>query len=349
MSNNSITIIFDNIKYKDNEELYKKHINKKFKYCNFYYTEYEDKVIRFVRKIKIVGAPLRRILYWNKSLMYAIKIFFLSKDRNILCINPIVGYFLSLLNLRNKKNIILMGFLFEPKKSKLYYKARHMFIHYCIKKISKIIVYSSNEVDYYKKLFNIKDKFKFIKYGIDYPTMEKYKKELPEKYIASGGGSNRDYNTLMMAYKDQKLPLCIATLPEFVSDELLNNNIKVLNDVTVETFGSFLEKSKFMVVPLKKNNVSAGHMVILQGLKLNKVMIVTDIDAVRDYVNENEVIFVKANDYKDLNEKIKFVNNNFELISRKFSNNNKVYVENFTFLKLFERSIDYASEVFDKT
>ncbi len=274
---------------------------------NIVYTSYEDSFIRKVRNVKIIGSAFQHVLYWKKSYSYANKIV-KSKYDNIFCLNPIVGVFLGFLNRGKKSNITLCGFLFEPKRNKFYYKLRKIVTEKALLNINKIVVYGSSEVEYYKAIFP-KLNFVFVKYGIDFDNSSKYiNHDIPEHYFFSGGGSNRDYETLVAAYNQYlncggNVKLVIATQPWRLK-EYNCDNIVVLSDVVNETFGDVLKHSKALVLSLKNTKISAGHMVMFQAMSLGIPVIVNDIPAIRDYVDEEAVIFYTSKDAKDLCEKI---------------------------------------------
>ncbi len=293
-------LVLDKESYKINHSRYLSLMNDLlFGNNQIIYTSYEDKRIRKVRNIKIIGSFLQHILYWKKSYDYAKRIY-KTGAVTIYCLNPIVGVFLGLLNARKSRRIVLCGFLFEPKKSTLYYKLRQWVTYKAIKNIDTIVVYGSSEVEYYSNIFpNIK--FVFMKYGIDFNVSNKYEGiKLPENYLFSGGGSNRDYLTLTEAYNRYiecggNEELVIATQPWRLRDCKLSN-ITVIKDVVNETFGDVLKKSMCLLLSLKETDISAGHMVMFQAMSLKIPVIVNDIPAIRDYVDESQVLFYMSGD-----------------------------------------------------
>ena len=271
------------------------------------YTSYEDDLIRKVRNYKHIGLAFQHILYWKKSYDYAKSILKQNVD-TIYCINPIVGIFLGLFNKEEgKKRIVLGGFLFEPKKNMIYYNIRKWFTKLSLKGIDKAVVYGKKEVDYYYQIFKL-DVFMFIKYGIDFDTDYKYTNTiLPDHYIFSGGGSNRDYETLINSYNhcsSNKKKLIIATQPWRLF-RLDTSKIIVLSDVVVENFGDVLKRADVLVLSLNNTYISAGHMVMFQAMSLGIPIIVNDILAIRDYVNEESVVFFPS---RNMNALIKCLN-----------------------------------------
>lgn len=335
-----IILILDSERYKKKEKQIRSSFSENT-ILKIYYTEYEDALIRRVCKWKYIGEILLHLLYWIKSYRYAKKIYKENKCGRIITINPIVGIFLGLLNKKKEFEIVLSGFLFEPKNNKIYYRIRRWYVKKAIGGINRVVVYANREVDYYRKLLNV-DKFSFVPYGIDYDAHEQYKGVLPDSYVFSGGRSNRDYHTLIEAYnalKTDSIELCIATRPAVIQNEDLSKVI-LLKDVVLETFGSAMEKAKFVVLPLKETEISAGHQVLLEAMERNQIIIVSDIEAVKDYVNSDHVIYYKPGNRDDLCAAMKYVINHYDEVKQRFCHNREYYQNNYTFLAFLQRLVE---------
>ncbi|HFI0710402.1 TPA: glycosyltransferase [Streptococcus suis] len=319
-------IIFDNKEYKKYRDT--------FGNADVLFTEYETPMIRKVRNFRIIGSFLYHILMWKVSYDYANEVFKKNYEK-IICINPLVGIFLGLKNKKKSTSIIFSGFLFEPKENKLYYDLRKRIVELSLANISEVIVYSSKEVRYYQSIFpKYKEKFKFIHYGMDYDDSGVYNGDLPKDYIFSGGGSNRDYSTLIRAFEKAKIDskLVIASQPwkvPYTTDE----RIRVLSDVVVENFGDVMKHSKILILSLKDTDISAGHMVMLQAMKLGVPIIVNDIPAVRDYVDDSIVTFYESGNIDELASIIE----NYDTDIDKIDKARSVYNTKYTLKSLIER------------
>ena len=331
-------LVLDKLEYERNNEKYMACMKESLLGDNcILYTSYEDDLIRKVRNNKMFGSALQHIFYWIKSYRYARKIR-KEKYNVIYCINPIVGVFLGLFNRKSK--IVLCGFLFEQKKNKLYYEIRKYITRLMLKGIEKIVVYGKKEVSYYKKIFP-NSEFVFIKYGIDYDNKSVYKSEkLPDKYMFSGGGSNRDYKTLIDAYNisHKNSKLIIATQPWRVEKYDIHD-ITVLGDVVTENFGSVLGKSDCLILSLKDADISTGHMVMFQAMNLGVPIIVNDIPAIRDYVDESCVTFYETENYKELAEIIDKYSENYNDFKEKACRSIELYYRDLTFEGFVKRVI----------
>ena len=317
-----ILIVLDSKKYKEKEDGLRNEIGN---LCEpeFYFTDYENRLIKIFHGISGIGNFLSHISYWMLSLVAAISLFAKKRGnlyRSKVFINPIVGIFYCFLLaiFDGRDRVTVAGFLFVDKKSKLYLVLRKAFVRFAYGRASKIIVYSRGEVQVYSKLFpRLAQKFVFVRYGRDYDIFAEREYESCAPYVASGGVSNRDYDTLARALNilEKRRPsmICkIATRPDSCTLSCNPGNLALLHDIRLETFGSFLAKSLFVVLPLKDTPLSAGHMALLESMYRRKIIIVADIPGVRDYVDESTVYFYKAGDSSNLAEVIDYVFENME-------------------------------------
>ena len=351
-----ILFILDSLKYKGNEDEYKKEFCQEY-IADYYYTDYENNLVRFLHGISGIGSYLSLISYWILSFISAGDLF-LNKRRKYdskVFINPIVGVFYCfLLALFNKNDkVSIAGFLFVPKKNKIYFSLRKSFVRFSYKKSSIIIVYSKNEVLFYSEYFpTLASKFKFVRYGRDYNLFEEKTFKSETSYIASGGVSNRDYNTLACAMdilekRQLNLHCKIVTRPGYLSLKCHPGNLEILYNVRIDTFGSFLEKSMFVVIPLKNILISAGHMALLEAMFRGKIILITDIPSIRDYVDDDMVFFYRADDPEDLADKMEYLSNNIEYtaVFQKSIYAKTVFLSTYSFIPFLKRIVSETNKV----
>jgi len=345
-----IIIILDSYKYKSKEEQLIKSLEH---LCvpTFYYTDYENSLNKRFQGVKVVSNLMSHVSGWAVAFYSALKIFN-SRERYDakLFINPIVGYFycllLSVFN-RTNENVIVSGFIFEQKRSSLYFELRKKLVSFAYRRTKKLILYSIIEVEQYSQLFPaLKDKFTFVKYGRDYDIFEENKYETNDSYFASGGGSNRNYDTLLEAMKilensNPDIHCKIATRPHDYDVEFKPANLQIYHDIRVDRFGSFIKKSKFVVIPLKDNDISAGHMSLLEAMYQGKAIIVTDIPSVRDYVGDEQVFFYESNNSNELANLIDYIfrNLNDEVVQEKTRASKNAYEQEYGFSPFVKRLV----------
>ncbi len=342
-----ILLVTDSRKYK----LWEKSFSREAFNCetDVYYTDYENKLIRMFHALPLAGNILSHISYWSISAYWAlyIKTFSCRKYTHIIFINPIVGFFYGLLSRKvgNGSEFYLSGFLFASKSRKFYYNLRKWFVNCSLKNASAVYVYSHDEVDVYSAIFpDLACKFKFIKYGRDFHIFVENEFEPARKYFASGGISNRDYKTLTGAMKllediHPGLFCYVAARPGSYLIEYNPKNLKFLFNIRIDKFGSFIQQSEFVVLPLLNTSLSAGHMTLLESMALGRNIIIADIPSVRDYVDDELVLFYKPGDARDLAKKIESLylgNNNTEQQNRS-EKAREAYSLSYTFTSFLKR------------
>ena len=100
-------------------------------------------------------------------------------------------------------------------------------------------------------------------------------------YIFAGGNPLRDYGMLVAAVSGLDVPLRIATsrrLPD------LPPNVSA-GPVAHAEFRELLCRCRFSVVPLEPSLRSAGQQTYLNAMAAGKLVIVTDVPGVRDYID----------------------------------------------------------------
>lgn len=348
---NKTLIVLDSFEYKNKEGELKECIDKIVNPI-FVYTKYENKVTELFQKMKYVGGFLTHISYWIFSLVYSFSLLKYKNIDNVIFINPIVGIFYAgiIRILHIKRDITIAGFLFEKKKNKFYYIQRKAVVNFCYHVVNRIIVYGNEEIKLYSIEFPLlKNKFHFVKYGRDYNYKNTIDFHYPNRYIASGGRSNRNFEILCDAFGIFKEAVnnydcLIATRPECVTQNMEKTSVKFIYGIVLNQFGSFIRNSDFFVLPLKNIGLSAGHMSMMEAMALKIPVIVTDIPAIRDYVNEEHVFFYNPDDSKSLSEIMIYVANNINSddVKKRIENSYKLYREQYSFNALLYRIVKYS-------
>lgn len=186
--------------------------------------------------------------------------------------------------------LVLSMFLLRPWKYPVMDKCRHMFAEYGLKRVSKIICFSSHEVDRYRGEFpRHAEKIVFVPVGCD-PTIldldvekERVLKEKPDVFVFSGGTTNRDYETLVKAMADipdTKLKV-IAKGKDYPGPA---PNLEFLENI----YGADYERAVFdasvVVLPLFNKCFSSGQLTLLRAMELGKPIVASDVPGVRDYI-----------------------------------------------------------------
>jgi glycosyltransferase involved in cell wall biosynthesis len=105
-------------------------------------------------------------------------------------------------------------------------------------------------------------------------------------YYFAGGYSNRDYRSLIEAFRHIPATLLIAcsTLNRDVDEASLPANIKVVRNVPSDTFDTHVKWAKACIIPLKNDTGASGQSVMLRLMRNGKVIIASDVSGLHAYV-----------------------------------------------------------------
>jgi glycosyltransferase involved in cell wall biosynthesis len=112
-------------------------------------------------------------------------------------------------------------------------------------------------------------------------------KELNEgEFFFSGGYSNRDYVSLIEAFRDlpYKLIIICSKLNTEIDGLVIPAHVKIIRDVSSEVFDEYVKASKACLIPIANDTGAAGQSSLLRYMKNGKVIIATDTGIVREYL-----------------------------------------------------------------
>lgn len=217
----------------------------------------------------------------------------------------ILAFYMRLFKVKNAPQITVMTFIYKPKKG-LVGKLYASFMNYVVKSeyITRFIVFSESEKEYYAKLFDISaDKFVSEKLGIE-DLVNKYDVTQGEYYVAAGR-SNRDYQFLRDSWsKKNPILKIICDTCKGTNTENIFYNKQCHN----EEYFRELAGCNVAIVPLEDERISSGQLVFLQAMMFGKPVIVTDNETVYNYVQNgvNGIIIDKSK--KCLEDALKLLN-----------------------------------------
>jgi glycosyltransferase involved in cell wall biosynthesis len=196
----------------------------------------------------------------------------------------ILAFYARLFRVKSTFNLFIMTFIYKEKAGFAGY-IYSRFMHYIVtsRYITKIIVFSSKEVDYYSDLFPLaKSKFTYIPLGIEeIKDLAEDKILQQEQFILSTGKSNRDYDFLLDALGNTQYRIKI------IANSVKQNsfdNVELYNNTFGRDMLYYMNNCFCVVITLKNTNISAGQLVILQAMQLGKPIIVTESAGISDYI-----------------------------------------------------------------
>lgn len=118
-------------------------------------------------------------------------------------------------------------------------------------------------------------------------------------YVFSGGGTGRDFATLVEAVRDTSVQLRVVTFgpAALAVDRELPPNVEVEWTMPLDAFLARVARARLVVVPLRDAASDFGQTTIVQALSLGKPVVATRSPGVADYVRDGEEgLLVEAGD-----------------------------------------------------
>lgn len=234
------------------------------------------KVQNIVRYMKYFLAPVTIAIHKNRySKVLAWQQFY----------GLILAFYLRLFRVKNTPQIVVMTFIYKPKKS-LVGRVYNKFIRYIVTSgyINSFIVFSESEKLYYSELFNVAEGlFVPVRLGCEDVSQIVESQTGGEFYLAAGR-SNRDYDYLINSWKNR------TELLEIICDSIEDveySNIKILTNCYGEDFLRELSRAYAVIIPLEDSNISSGQLVAIQAMIYGKPVIATRNDTICDYIKDN--------------------------------------------------------------
>ena len=259
---------------------------------------------------------------------------------------PVCGIMLALLLrifLIKSTKLIVLNFIFTQKTQRISYELRWWLTKVCLKKIDWLSVYTKKEVDTISELFSYpKENIYCIPQGIiaDNNQNSVLSATNSKEYIFSSGMSLRDYKTLFNAFKEIDYKLVVVCQEHNIKRLTIPDNVKVYLDIWGDEVKKLRRESKFVIVPLLDENVSAGQYDILFSMADRKAIIATDTVASLEHLTDgHDGILVKRGNYIQLRDKIKYLIDNQNEIQRLGENAYKTFKDNFTF-DVYQHGVD---------
>lgn len=118
-------------------------------------------------------------------------------------------------------------------------------------------------------------------------TMTKWEPDDANFYF-SGGYSNRDYVSLIEVFREMRTKLVIicSSLNSDIDRLVVPPNVKVLRDMSSELFDGYVRKAKACIIPMLHNTGAAGQSCLLRYMKNRKLIIATNTDIVKEYIED---------------------------------------------------------------
>lgn len=211
-----------------------------------------------------------------------------------------------------KKNFpvsLTLGVVYKARKG-FFGKIYKVFFNFLLDSpgLNFFVCYGSGEQDFFTREFGVvfKDRVASIPYGLGMPEEIEYKDfgGTAERYFFSGGTSNRDYRTLLEAFRGVDERLKIICYPNDVKGFDIPPNVEVFHNVSRDDFLKYLKNAYGIILPLDNPTVSSGHIVLLDAMKLKTPIIVTRGENVEGYVDTNCALLVEPHSVEEMQKAV---------------------------------------------
>ena len=192
-----------------------------------------------------------------------------------------------------KPKLVLMGFIYTRRASPIARVVRKAYFRAVLARISLAVTHSRAEVGNYSSTFSLPaDRFAFIPVSVHIRELDSYRVVQGEA-IVSAGRSNRDYATLLEVAGRLNVPVKIIC-DSFSQEGRIPENVEVLRDCHHEAYLREIAEARCVVIPLKEEGESSGHMVLLHAMMFGKAVVVTGTQEMLDYVQHGETALTAA-------------------------------------------------------
>lgn len=115
-------------------------------------------------------------------------------------------------------------------------------------------------------------------------------------YVFTGGYSNRDFHTVIDAFRGAPHQLVLCAVPQNDLPEDIPNNVRLVYNETPDEFSHWLAGAEVGIVPIHPDRGGSGYSVLVEHYWHGQPTVVTDDPSMREYASTDSTIFVPAYD-----------------------------------------------------
>jgi glycosyltransferase involved in cell wall biosynthesis len=226
---------------------------------------------------------------------------------------PLLPVVLLSLVQRNPPRLVLYGFIYSPRRSRLLNWMRWCYYRMLLSRISLVVCHSQHECDQYRVLFGRSCRFAHVPFCLNVPRLNNIPKG---NYALSAGRSGRDYPLLLRAYAGTDAPLRIVCDHFSIPGTSLPANVELMRGCYDGDYLKVLAGAQVVIIPLAVEDVSAGQMVLLQAMAMGKPIIVTRTPTIEEYAtHKKDCLLVQMGDEQSLRAAVQVVHEDSVLAS----------------------------------
>jgi glycosyltransferase involved in cell wall biosynthesis len=176
-------------------------------------------------------------------------------------------------------------FLDEPAHPTLLWKFKTFLFRIVARRSCGIITNSSGEIQSIARRFRTpQSRCRFVPLCSTLPPVGA---PVPgEGFILAAGRSGRDYETLLAAAPEIKMPIVIICGRDDLPGKSSAGPVTILRDAGRETYLNYLRRCSLVIIPLKPLTRSIGQVVALEAMSLGKPIIASRTAGMTDYIQD---------------------------------------------------------------
>lgn len=204
----------------------------------------------------------------------------------------------------------------------------------------KVVVFSKPEINMYSKEFGLSEKqFIYVPYG-EWNEHKQFMQPSDKGYYFAGGYANRDFIKIAKLFQNRPWEIIIAAsksntdFVDYTKSTKLSDNIKVLWDIPLDEFNTYLRECRALVMIMKYNTGASGQIVLLHSLENHKLIIASYTDVIDEYVqNDKTGVVLKEITQQKFDELLQHIENpqSAEHYQRIAENGHQHFLNTFSF------------------
>lgn len=115
-------------------------------------------------------------------------------------------------------------------------------------------------------------------------------------YVFTGGYSNRDFHTVIEAFRGSQHHLVLCAVPQNDLPADIPDNVRIVYNETPDEFSQWLAGAEVGIVPIHPDRGGSGYSVLVEHYFHGQPTVVTDDPSMRDYAATDCTVFVPPYD-----------------------------------------------------
>jgi glycosyltransferase involved in cell wall biosynthesis len=239
-------------------------------------------VIRSASLGETVGTRFHRARSWPAYAGLAVRGLATARGRPVVAWQPLAGALAGLLRPRGRPPLVLLNPLLDPSGGRL-----HTLLLVGTRRADRVVLFTRRGLEVAAELGVARERLAFLPLGV---RARVERPDPPGDYLLAAGREQRDWATLAEAARGLDVEIRVAG-PATVEPPL-----RALGDLPRERFLEFLRRSRALVVPLARDDRTAGQLAVLDAFSVGRAVVATRAQGTEDYVTEGRGLLVPPGD-----------------------------------------------------